>query len=78
MYRSFCTTILKPDSNESIEVTKFMEAMAICTPVGPILITKEQAMEFFGLVDPTDYDQLKTAYTNALTAPYGGKPKPII
>lgn len=50
-------------------------AICVKTDHDYIYITKQQAMEFFSLIDPADYSAVKAAYINALTMPYGASPK---
>lgn len=48
--------------------------MHIYTQGHDIFITKQQAMEFFGLVDLSTNESLRRAYEQILTTPYGAKP----
>lgn len=50
-YGDFQAEYLVSYTNLTATVTEFNGSMAICTPEGPILITKEQAMKFFDLVE---------------------------
>ena len=46
------TTMIGSFEDISVDVVDFGGTMAVCgTEEGPTLITKEQAMEFFGLVE---------------------------
>lgn len=58
MYKNFSATQLLPNGEESIEVYSARPygrdlVMCIPTTLGPIMITKEQVMKFFGLVEPS-------------------------
>jgi len=49
MDRQFNAVMLVPNGEASVEVGDFNGAMAVYAPEGPILITREQAIEFFRL-----------------------------
>lgn len=51
MYQAFQATQLLVHHDNPVPVTDFNGMMAVCVPDGPVIITKEQAMAFFGLVE---------------------------
>lgn len=54
LHKSFYGYLMLAWSDEPIEIVDFNGAMAISTEPGPIIITKEQAMKFFDLVERTN------------------------
>lgn len=52
--QSFTATQMGSLGDGSVDVCAFNGSMAVCAEEGPVIITKEQAMEFFGLQEKVD------------------------